>query len=71
MTTLKDDATGLDYLRFFPTDSTETNMTLMRDYIATYGRPGVFSGDIASHFQVNWPTSVEEDLAELAPQTQI
>jgi hypothetical protein len=69
--TLIDDATSRVFMRFFPTDSTATNMTIMRDYIATYGRPMAFYGDKASHFRVNRPTTVEEDLEGLQPQTQI
>lgn len=68
---LIDDATSRVYMRFFPTDSTETNMTLMRDYIATHGRPMAFYGDKASHFRVNRPSTVEEQLAGIEPQTQI
>ena len=69
--TLIDDATGLQFMRFFDTDSTQTNMTLMREYITAHGRPMAFYGDKASHFRVNRATTVEEDLEGLAPQTQI
>lgn len=68
---LIDDATSYLFMRFFDTDSTQTNMQLMRDYIAAYGRPMAFYGDKASHFKVNRPTTVEEDLEGLEPQTQI
>lgn len=68
---LIDDATSRQFLRFFDADSSDTNMTLMRDYTARYGRPMAFYGDKASHFQVNRPASIEEDLEGLAPQTQI
>jgi transposase len=69
--TLIDDATSRVYMRFFPTDSTQTNMTIMRDYVATYGRPMAFYSDKASHFKVNRAASVEEELEGLEAQTQI
>ena len=69
--TLIDDATGHQFMRLFPADTTQANMTLMRDYIGAYGRPMAFYGDKASHFRVNRKTTVEEDLEGLQPQTQI
>lgn len=68
---LIDDATSRQFLRFYSADSTETNMTHLRDYIATHGRPMAFYGDKASHFRVNRPSTVEEDLEGIEPQTQI
>ena len=68
---LIDDATSLVYMRFFSADSTETNMTLLRDYIAAYGRPMAIYGDKASHFRVNRPATVEEELDGQEPETQI
>jgi transposase len=68
---LIDDATSRALMRFYATDSTETNMSLMRDYIARYGRPVAFYGDKASHFRVNRPPTIEEQLEALEPQTQI
>lgn len=48
-----DDATSRVFARFFPTDSTETNLSLLRDYVRRYGRPVALYADKASHFRVN------------------
>ncbi|MCK5557815.1 MAG: ISNCY family transposase [Candidatus Hydrogenedentes bacterium] len=62
-----DDATSRVFARFFPTDSTETNLSLMRDYLRRYGRPLALYADQASHFRVN----LKKD-GEVRPgQTQI
>jgi len=66
-----DDATSRPFLRFFATDSTATNMTLLRDYLRQYGRPLAIYADQASHFKVNRPTTLAEDLAGLEAETQI
>lgn len=69
--TLIDDATSRVHMGFYPTDSTETNMSIMRDYIARYGRPMSFYGDKASHFRVNRHSTIEEQLEAREPATQI
>ena len=45
-----DDATSRPYMRFFPTDSTETNMAAIKGYIKRHGRPLAIYADKASHF---------------------
>ena len=66
-----DDATSRLYARFFETDSTRTNITVIRDYIGKYGRPVAIYADKASHFKTTRQASVEEALRELQPETQI
>ncbi len=66
-----DDATSRLYARFFETDSTRTNMTIIRDYIRKYGRPVAIYADKASHFKTTRQASVDEALRELQPETQI
>lgn len=66
-----DDATSRLYCRFFPGDSTATNMTLLRDYIRGYGRPRSLYVDKASHFMVNREPTPEEQRAGIQAQTQI
>ena len=66
-----DDATSRALARFFPGDSTQSNMTLMDRYIRRHGRPLSIYADKASHFKVNRPASVEEQLEGIGPQTQI
>ncbi|MCK5088510.1 MAG: ISNCY family transposase, partial [Hyphomicrobiaceae bacterium] len=66
-----DDATSRLYARFFETDSTRTNMTLIRDYIRRYGRPVAIYADKASHFKTTRQASIDEALRELQPETQI
>jgi transposase len=68
---LVDDATGHLYARFFPADTTEANMTILRDYLRLFGRPGALYADKASHFRVNRAATVEEQLADRRPETQI
>jgi hypothetical protein len=66
-----DDATSRLYCRFFPTDSTATNMTLLRDYIGRYGRPRSLYVDKASHFMTTRPATADEQRAGKHAQTQI
>jgi hypothetical protein len=66
-----DDATSELYCRFFPTDSTATNMTMLRDYIRRYGRPRSLYVDKASHFMTTRHPTPEEQRAGKAAQTQI
>jgi transposase InsO family protein len=49
--TMIDDATGRKLLRFFPSDSTVTNMELIGLWIARHGRPVALYTDWASHFK--------------------
>ena len=66
-----DDATSRIFLRFYPTDSTSTNMTHLRDYIRRYGRPVAVYADRASHFTTTRQPTLEEELAGQKAQTQI
>jgi transposase-like protein len=66
-----DDATSRVLLRFYPTDSTATNMDLLSRYIRRHGRPVALYTDKASHFTVNRVATLEEDLAGVDAQTQI
>ncbi len=68
---LIDDATSRVFLRFFDSDTTEANMTILRDYMARYGRPVAVYGDKASHFRVNRQATIDEQLEGLEPETQI
>ena len=49
--TMIDDATGRKLLRFFPSDSTVTNMSLIKLWIERHGRPVALYTDWASHFK--------------------
>ena len=62
-----DDATSRVWMRFYPTDSTETNMALIREYLRRYGRPLAVYADKASHFRIN----LKKDGEERPGQTQI
>ena len=66
-----DDATGQVYMRFHDNDSTETNMRLLHGYIRRFGRPSALYADKASHFKVNRPANLEEQLAGREAETQI
>ena len=66
-----DDAGSRLYARFFDTDSTLTNMAMIRDYIRRYGRPRAIYADKASHFKTTRQPSVEESLRDRQPETQI
>lgn len=51
-----DDATSaLMALRFFPAETTEGYMTVLREYLDRYGRPVAFYSDRHSIFRVNHP----------------
>jgi hypothetical protein len=67
--TMVDDATGWVFERFFDADSTATNMEMLRDYIARWGRPRALYTDWASHFK-HTATAKERRRAEQI-QTQI
>jgi len=62
-----DDATSRVFARFFPTDSTETNLRLIGDYIRHHGRPRAIYADKASHFRIN----LKRDGETRPGQTQI
>ena len=66
-----DDATSRPYMRFFPTDSTETNMAAIKGYIKRHGRPLAIYADKASHFLTTRKASVEEQLKGTPALTQI
>jgi len=66
-----DDATSRLLLRFFPTDSTATNMTLLRDYVRRHGRPRSLYVDKASHFMTSRPSTPEEQRDGKTALTQI
>jgi transposase len=66
-----DDATSRLHARFFPTDSTRTNMAMLRSYMRRYGRPLAIYADKASHFMTTRQPDLEESLAGRKAQTQI
>jgi len=66
-----DDATSRVFLRFYPSDTGAANREMIREYIRRRGRPLAIYADKASHFKVNRPTGVEEDLSGLEAETQV
>jgi len=66
-----DDATSRVFMRFHATDSTRTNMLMLRDYIRDFGRPLAIYADRASHFMTTSPATVDEQLQGLEAETQI
>lgn len=66
-----DDATSHAYLRFFASDTSEANMRVLLEWLRLHGRPVAIYGDKASHFVVNRGTTVEEELHDRDPETQI
>ena len=58
-------------MRFFPSDSTETNMAAIKGYIKRHGRPLAIYADKASHFLTTKKPSVEEQLNGTPALTQI
>jgi hypothetical protein len=66
-----DDATSRPFMRFFSTDSTATNMAVLRSYIRRHGRPLAIYADKASHFRTTRQASVEEQLRDMPALTQI
>jgi transposase len=66
-----DDATGRLEARFYLTDSTCTNMAMLRRYLGRHGRPVAVYGDKASHFKTTRRADLEEALAGRAAETQI
>jgi hypothetical protein len=66
-----DDATSRAFMRFVAADTSETNMAVLLAYLQLYGRPRALYTDKASHFVVNRPASVSEQLEGHEAQTQI
>lgn len=66
-----DDATSRVFMRFYRTDSTRTNMLILRDYLRRFGRPLAIYADKASHFVTTRSASTEEQLEGLEAETQI
>ena len=69
--TMIDDASSRALKRFFPEDTTKTNMEMIRLWMRRYGRPKAIYADKASHFRVNRPATTEETLEGLEAETQI
>lgn len=66
-----DDATSRLLAHFVEHDSTTENLRLLGKYLQRWGRPVAFYTDQAGLFQVNRPTSREEELAGQPALTQI
>ena len=66
-----DDANSRLRGRFFRADTSFSNLKAIRDWVEEFGRPVALYVDKASHFKVNRSRSLEEDLEDSEPQTQI
>ena len=66
-----DDATGRTFLQFAPAESTEAVMRLLRDYIELHGRPLAIYADRHSIYQTNRKATVDEQLQDIRPETQV
>ena len=66
-----DDATSRVMMRFYPTDSTLTNMDMIRRFLRHHGRPLALYTDRASHFKTTRSASEEEQRAGREAETQI
>jgi hypothetical protein len=66
-----DDATSRLNARFYATDSTRTNMDMLRRYVKRHGRPVALYADKASHFKTTRCADLEERLAGRPAETQI
>ncbi len=66
-----DDATSRLWARFFPSDSTVTNMLALRGYLRKHGRPLAIYADKASHFRTTRQPQLEEALEGRKAETQI
>jgi len=68
-----DDATSWLRMRFYPSDTTEANLTELRAYLLRWGRPGALYADKASHFTTTRSrfSGIEEQLEGRKAQTQI
>ena len=65
-----DDATGRQWKRFFPSDTTEANLELLGGWLRTHGRPLALYADRDSIFKVNRPPTGEEARAGREAETQ-
>ena len=66
-----DDANSRLRCRFFKSDNTLSNLGMIRSWVEEFGRPVGLYVDKASHFKVNRSRSIEEDLTNRDPETQI
>ena len=66
-----DDATSVAYMRLVPADNSAANMTVLYEYMHSWGRPLALYTDKASHLVVNRPGSVAEQLQGREAETQI
>jgi hypothetical protein len=65
-----DDATSRTLLRFFPADTTEANLEVLRRWVRRHGRPLALYADRDSIFRVNRAPSAEEALQGRQAETQ-
>jgi len=65
-----DDAASRTVLRFFPADTTEANLEVLRRWVRRHGRPLAIYADRDSIFRVNRAPSAEEALAGRQAETQ-
>jgi hypothetical protein len=65
-----DDATSRTLLRFFPADTTEANLEVLRRWVRRHGRPLALYADRDSIFRVNRAPLAEEALAGRQAETQ-
>jgi len=68
---MADDATNRLEARFFPTDSTRTNLAMLDRYIRRHGRPVALYADRASHFICAAKQTVDDQLHARESETQI
>jgi transposase len=66
-----DDATGRNWGRFAPTESTATVMRLLYEYALQFGLPKAIYADRASHFVTTRDATVPEQLKGISAETQI
>jgi transposase len=66
-----DDATSRLWTRFYPADSTSTNMAMLCSYFRRFGRPVALYADKASHFKTTRRADLEEALEGRGAETQI
>ena len=68
--TMIDDATSRMFARFVRSDSTESNLQVLEQYLERFGRPLEFYTDKAGHF-VTTPKAKRDPEAEPLPPTQV
>ena len=66
-----DDATSRLFARFFPSDSTATNMRLIWSYLRRFGRPRAIYADKAAHFKARREPTSQEALGGREAESQI